>query len=93
MRKVVRRYTPMPTRKAQNLTTVFDDQDSMNIRVFEGDRMMARDNFPLGEIELTGIPRAPKHVPIIEISFEVDVCSLSHELISSRLATWLTSFC
>lgn len=76
MDKIVRRNTPLPTRKFQNLTTSYDNQDSMIIRVFEGDRMMARDNFLLGEVELTGIPYAPRHVPIIEVSFEYDVCPL-----------------
>lgn len=76
MDKVIRRNTPLPTRKIQNLTTAYDNQDSMVIRVFEGDRMMARDNYLLGEVELTGIPHAPRHVPIIEVSFEYDVCHL-----------------
>lgn len=78
MRKVIRRNMPMPTRKVQNLTTAYDDQDSMVIRVFEGDRMMARDNFLMGELEL-GIPRATRHVPIIEVSFQLDVCPFSRQ--------------
>lgn len=75
MHKIVRRNTPLPTRKIQNLTTAYDNQDSMVIRVFEGDRMMSRDNYLLGEVELTDIPRAPRHGQIIEVSFEYDVCS------------------
>lgn len=73
MHKAIRRYTPIPSRKIQNLTTAYDNQESMLIRVFDGDRMMARDNVLLGELELTGIPRAPRHVPIVEVSFELDV--------------------
>lgn len=73
MNKHIRRYTPIPSRKTQNLTTAYDNQESMLIRVFEGDRMMARDNSFLGEVELTGIPRAPRHVPIVEVLFELDV--------------------
>ncbi|KAG6354704.1 hypothetical protein INS49_004722 [Diaporthe citri] len=72
MHKIVPRRVPIPKRRVQNLTTAYDDQDSMVIRFLEGDRMMARDNLLLGEIELTGIPRAPRHVPVVEISFEVD---------------------
>lgn len=77
MRKIIPRGTHPPTRKAQNLTTAYDDQDSMVIRTLEGDRMMSRDNFILGELELTGIPRAPRHVPIIEVSFDLEVCLTS----------------
>jgi molecular chaperone DnaK (HSP70) len=73
MHKAIRRYTPIPSRKIQNFTTAYDNQESMLIRVFEGDRMMARDNVLLGELELTGIPRAPRHVPIVQVSFELDV--------------------
>lgn len=76
MHKVTRRYTPTPTRKAQNLTTAHDNQESMLIRVFGGDHMMARDNLLLGELEVIGIPPAPRHVPIVEVSFEVDVSTL-----------------
>ncbi|POS71870.1 glucose-regulated protein [Diaporthe helianthi] len=73
MHKTIRRHTPIPTRKAQNLTTAYDNQESMLIRVFEGDRMMAKDNVLVGELELTGIPPAPRHVPIVEVTFELDV--------------------
>lgn len=76
MHKVVPRSVPIPKRRVQNYTTAHDDQDSMVIRFFEGDRIMARDNLLLGQIELTGIPPAPRHVPIVEVSFEVDVCPL-----------------
>ncbi|KAH8759889.1 heat shock protein 70 family [Diaporthe sp. PMI_573] len=72
MHKAIRRYTPIPSRRIQNFTTAYDNQESMLIRVFEGERMMARDNVLLGELELTGIPRAPRHVPIVEVSFELD---------------------
>ncbi|KAL2292573.1 hypothetical protein FJTKL_09521 [Diaporthe vaccinii] len=72
MHKIFPRSVSIPNRRAQNLTTAYDGQASMVIRFFEGDRMMARDNLLLGEIELTGTPQAPRHVPIVEISFEVD---------------------
>lgn len=85
MRKIFPRSVPIPTRRAQNLTTAYDGQDSMVIRFFEGDRMMARDNLLLGEIELTGIPQAPRHVPIVEISLEVDVCPLLQEFMDSKV--------
>lgn len=76
LHKNIRRYTPIPSRKIRNLTTAYDNQESMLIRVFEGDRMMARDNLFLGEFELTGIPRAPRHVPIVEVLFELDVSKI-----------------
>lgn len=79
MHKIVRRNTPLPTRKTQSLTTAYDSQESIVIRIFEGDRIMARDNYLLGEVKLTGIPHAPRHVPVIEVSFEYDVCSLLPE--------------
>lgn len=87
MHKVVPRWLPIPKRRVQNLTTAYDNQDSMAIRFFEGDRMMARDNLLLGEIELTGIPRAPRHVPIVEISFDVDVCLLLQKFVDSKMTT------
>lgn len=77
MEKITRRYTPIPTRQAQNLTTAYDNQESMLIRVFAGDRMMARYNWFAGKLELTGIPPAPRHVPIVEVSFELDVSTLA----------------
>ncbi|KAL1860352.1 hypothetical protein Daus18300_009265 [Diaporthe australafricana] len=75
MRKIIRRNTPVPTRKTENFTTAYDDQDSMIIRVFEGEHMMAKDDWLLGEFELAGIPRAPQGEPRIEVSFEVDADS------------------
>lgn len=92
MRKIVRRNTPIPTRKTQNFTTASDDQDSVVIRVFEGDRMMARDNLPLGEVELTCVSRAPRDAPNVEVSFEVDVCPPSHESSTSRMVTSLINY-
>lgn len=92
MRKIVRRNTPIPTRKVQNFTTAFDGQDSMVIRVFEGDRMMARDNLPLGEVELTCVSRAPRDAPNVEVSFEVDVCSPSREHVTSGMVKSLTNY-
>lgn len=90
MHKIAPRRIPIPTRRIQNFTTAYDNQDSMVLRIFEGDRMMARDNLLLGEIELTGIPQAPRHVPIVEISFEVDVCHLFRNDMHSRMTTCLT---
>ncbi|KAK2606811.1 hypothetical protein N8I77_005537 [Diaporthe amygdali] len=71
-RKIVPRIMPIPTRRRQNFTTAYDNQDSMLIRVFEGERRMARDNLLLGEFELKDIPPAPRHVPRVEVAFEVD---------------------
>lgn len=74
MRKIIRRNTPVPTRKTQNFTTAYDNQDSITIRVFEGEHMLTKDNLLLGAFDLRGIPRALQGVPRIEVSFEVDVC-------------------
>jgi len=70
--KVIERNTTIPTSKAQIFSTATDGQTSVEVHALQGERAMARDNKSLGRFELTGIPPAPRGVPQIEVSFEID---------------------
>ena len=69
---LIERNTTIPTKKSQVFTTAEDNQTSVEVHVLQGERAMARDNVTLGRFHLTGIPPAPRGVPQVEVSFDID---------------------
>ena len=78
MTKLIERNTAIPTKRSEVFSTAEDNQPSVLIQVYQGEREFARDNKPLGTFELTGIAPAPRGVPQIEASFDIDANGIVH---------------
>lgn len=76
--KLIERNTTVPSRKSQIFSTAADNQAAVTIRVLQGERSMANDNVELGRFDLIGIPAAPRGVPQIEVSFNIDANGIVH---------------
>ena len=76
--KMIDRNTTIPTSKGETFTTAADGQSAVDIHVLQGERGMCRDNISLGRFQLVGLPAAPRGVPRIEVTFDIDVNGIAH---------------
>ena len=78
MTKIIERNTTIPTKRSEIFTTAEDNQPSVMVQVYQGEREFARDNKPLGNFELTGLMPAPRGVPQVEVTFDIDANGIVH---------------